>query len=109
MHYLYLIIAIVAEVVATSTLKATDEFTRLWPSIIVTAGYFISFYFMTLSLRVIPVGISYAVWSGVGIVLVSIISVFAYNQTLDVPAIFGMGLIIAGVIVINTLSKSIIH
>jgi len=109
MHYVYLIIAIMSEVTATSTLKATNEFTRLWPSVIVVLGYAISFYFLTLSLRIISVGIAYAIWSGIGIVLVSIIAVFLYKQVLDGPAIAGIGLIIAGVIVINVFSKSVVH
>ena len=109
MTYLYLAIAIVAEVAATSALKASEEFTNLIPSIIVVVGYGIAFYFMTLVLRVIPVGITYAVWSGLGIVLVAIVSFFLYKQTPDFPAIIGMGLIISGVVVINVFSKTISH
>ena len=109
MTYLYLAIAIIAEVAATSALKASEEFTRLIPSIIVVVGYGVAFYFMTLVLRVIPIGITYAVWSGLGIVLVTIVGFFLYKQTLDIPAIIGMGLIVSGVIVINVFSKTISH
>ena len=108
-HWLALAIAIVAEVIGTTALKASNEFTRLWPSLIVVAGYGTAFYFMALSMRVLPVGIMYAIWSGMGIVLVSIIGWVVYRQALDVPAIIGMGLIIAGAIVINVFSKSVVH
>lgn len=106
MTYFYLFLAIVFEVMATSALKASEEFTRLVPSIIVVVGYLFSLYLMTLVLRVIPVGITYAIWSGLGIVLVTIVSYFVYKQTLDIAAIIGMGLIISGVIVIHVFSKS---
>ena len=109
MAYLYLAVAIVAEVVATSALKASAEFTKLLPSLIVVIGYGISFYCLALVLRTIPVGITYAIWSGVGIVLVSIIGALIYQQIPDLPALVGMGLIIAGVIVIHSFSKNIIH
>ena len=109
MAYIYLAVAIVAEVVATSALKASAEFTKLLPSLIVVIGYGISFYCLALVLRTIPVGITYAIWSGVGIVLVSIIGALIYQQIPDLPALVGMGLIIAGVIVIHSFSKNIIH
>ncbi len=108
-HWIALAIAIVAEVIATTALKASNEFTRLVPSIIVVAGYGTAFYFMAISMRVLPVGIMYAIWSGMGIVLVSIIGWLVYKQTLDLPSMIGMGLIIAGVIVINLFSKSVGH
>lgn len=108
-HWIALTIAIIAETIATTSLKATEEFTRLWPSVIVVVGYGIAFYFMTISLRVLPVGIMYAVWSGCGIVLVSIIGWLLYKQALDLPAIIGIALIIAGVVVINLFSKSVAH
>jgi small multidrug resistance pump len=107
MTYTYLAIAIVAEVVATSSLKASAEFTRLIPSLIVVTGYGVSFYFLTLTLRVIPVGITYAIWSGLGIILVTLAGVFLYKQMPDTPAVIGMGLIVAGVVVINVFSKTI--
>lgn len=109
MAYLYLAIAIIAEVVATSALKASDEFSRLYPSLVVVAGYGLAFYFMTLALRTIPVGITYAIWSGVGIVLITIAGAYLYKQIPDTPAIIGMGLIISGVLVIHVFSNAINH
>ena len=109
MTYLYLAIAIVAEVIATSFLKSCDGFTRLWPSIVVLVGYAFAFYFLSLTLRSLSVGIVYAIWSGAGIVLVSIIAWNFFGQKLDVPAIIGIALIIAGVAVINLFSKSVAH
>lgn len=108
-HYLFLFIAIVAETVATSMLKSTEEFTRLWPSVGVIVGYVVAFYFLSLALRVLPVGVAYAIWSSVGIVLVSLVAFLVYKQRLDLPALLGMGLIIAGVLVINLFSKSVSH
>ena len=109
MAYFYLAIAIVAEVIATSALKASTEFTKLVPSILVVVGYAVAFYFLTLVLRTIPVGISYAIWSGLGIVLITLVGIFFYKEIPDVPALMGMGLIIAGVIVINLFSKTTAH
>ncbi len=108
-QYLYLAVAILAEVIATSALKASNEFSRLWPSVIVVLGYGVAFYFLTLCLRTIPVGIAYAIWSGLGIVLVAIIAYFLYDQKLDAPALVGIGLILSGVLVINLLSKTSGH
>jgi small multidrug resistance pump len=109
MSYLYLGIAIFSEVIATAALKSSDEFTRLIPSLIVAAGYASAFFFLTLTLRTIPVGIAYAVWAGCGIVLICAISWIIFKQSLDGPAIFGMVLIATGVIVINAFSGSIYH
>ena len=109
MTYLYLAIAIIAEVTATSALKASDEFTRLIPSTIVIIGYGAAFYFLTLVLRVVPIGITYAVWSGLGIVFVAVVGFFLYKQTPDIPAIIGTSLIISGVVVIHVFSKTISH
>jgi len=108
-HWLAISIAIIAEVIATTSLKASNEFTRFWPSVLVVIGYGTAFYFMTISLRVLPVGIMYAIWSGVGIVSISLLGWLVYRQTLDTPAMLGMGLIIAGVVVINVFSKSVAH
>lgn len=108
-NYLYLGIAIVAEVIATSALKTSDGFSRLVPSLVVLVGYGIAFYFLSLTLRTIPTGIAYAIWSGVGIVLISMIGWVWFKQSLDTPAIIGMSLIIAGVVVVNVFSKSISH
>ena len=109
MNWLFLSIAIVAEVIATSALKAADGFTRLGPSLVVIAGYGIAFYFLSLALRGIPVGVAYAVWSGVGIVLISVIGWLAFGQTLDAAAVFGIGLIMSGVIVLNVFSRTPVH
>jgi len=109
MAYFYLAIAIIAEVAATSALKASAEFTRLVPSLIVIVGYGIAFYCMTLVLRSIPVGITYAVWAGLGIVLVTIVGAILYKEIPDLPAVIGIGLIIAGVVVINVYSNTIGH
>jgi len=109
MNWIYLCIAIVAEVIATTALKASDGFSRPGPSALVVAGYGIAFYCLSLTLRAIPVGIVYAVWSGVGIVLITLIAWLLYGQKLDAPALFGIGLIIAGVIVLNVFSRSVSH
>ena len=106
MHWLHLAIAIVAEVIATSALKAAAGFTRPLPSLVVVAGYGLAFYFLSLTLRVIPMGVAYAVWSAVGIALVSLIGWLVYDQRLDAPALLGMGLIIAGVAVIQLFSRT---
>ncbi|HTJ65431.1 MAG TPA: SMR family transporter [Alphaproteobacteria bacterium] len=104
--YIYLAIAILVEVTGTSALKASEGFTRLWPSLIVVVSYAVSFFFMSLTLKSIPVGISYAIWSGVGIVMITVVAWFLYKQALDVPALIGMGLIVAGVAVINLFSNT---
>ena len=109
MAYLYLAVAIITEVAATSALKASVEFTKLFPSLIVVLGYGASFYFMTLVLRTIPIGITYAVWSGLGIVLLAIAGAFLYKEIPDMPAMIGMGLIILGVVVIHVFSKTAGH
>ena len=107
--YLYLGAAIVAEVIATSLLKTSQGFTRLWPSVATVIGYAISFYCLAHTLGSVPTGVAYAIWSGVGIVLISLIAWWVFGQTLDVPALIGMGLIVAGVVVINLFSKSVAH
>jgi small multidrug resistance pump len=107
--YLYLGFAIVAEVIGTTALKASDSFTRPLPSLITVSCYALSFYLLTFSLRVLPTGIAYAIWSGVGIVLISIVSWLYFKQSLDLAAIAGLALIIAGVLVINLFSKSVGH
>ena len=109
MSYFYLAIAIVAEVIATSALKASDEFSKTLPSITVIVGYAVSFYFLALVLKVIPLGVAYAIWSGLGIVLVALVGLVVFDQTLDAAAIIGMSLIIAGVIVMNVFSGSVGH
>jgi small multidrug resistance pump len=104
MQWLYLSIAILAEVVATSSLKAAEGFTRLTPSLIVVFGYGTAFYFLSLTLRTMQVGTAYAIWSGVGTVIISLVAWLLYNQKLDAPSILGMPLIISGVIIIKFLS-----
>ena len=108
-HYLYLIGAIVFETVGTSALKASEGFTRLGPSILVIAGYGVSFYLLSLTLSVIPVGIAYAVWSALGVVLITLIGWVVFGQRLDPPALVGLGLIILGVVVLQVFSKSTGH
>ena len=109
MTYVYLAIAIISEVAATSALKASLSFTKWLPSLVVVVGYSLAFYFMTLVLRTLPIGITYAIWSGVGIVLVAVVGAFMYQQIPDVPAMIGMGLIISGVVVIHLFSKTVAH
>ena len=104
MQWLYLSIAILAEVIATSSLKAAEGFTRLIPSLIVVFGYGTAFYFLSLTLRTMHVGTAYAIWSGVGTVIISIVAWLLYNQKLDAPSILGMALIISGVVIIKFLS-----
>lgn len=108
-QWLYLGIAIVAEVIATSFLKSSEGFTRLWPSIIVAIGYGVAFYFLALTLKTMPVGIAYAVWAGLGITLIALVGWIAFGQTLDLLAIIGIGLIVAGVMVLSVFSNAISH
>ena len=108
-QWFYLVLAICSEVVATSFLKTSDGFSRLGPSLIVVVGYGVSFYFLSLTLKAIPLGIAYAVWSGVGLVLISIVGSLYHHQHLDMPAMAGIGLILVGVLVINLYSKSVAH
>ena len=108
MNWLYLAIAIVSEVIATSALKASLGFTRFVPSAIVVVGYGFAFYFLSLTLRTIPVGIAYAVWSGVGVVLITLAGWVVYDQKLDFSAIVGIVLIVAGILVLNVFHKEVI-
>ncbi|WP_438820323.1 DMT family transporter [Burkholderia lata] len=107
--YAWLAIAIVAEVIGTSALRAADGFTRLWPSLLVVAGYGIAFYCLSITLRTMPVGIIYAVWSGAGIVLITLVAMLLYRQVPDLPAVIGLGLIVSGVVVLNLFSKMQAH
>lgn len=108
-YWAILAVAIAAEVLATSALKASEEFSRFWPSVIVVVGYGIAFYCLSITLRVIPVGIAYAVWAGLGIVLIALMSWLIYGQKLDLPAVVGMAMIIGGVLVINLFSETSTH
>lgn len=109
MTYILLAAAIVAEVIATSALAKTDGFTQLWPSLLAVAGYGIAFFLLSLVTRTVPVGIVYAVWSGAGIVLVALAGWLLFGQKLDLPALVGLAMIIAGVLIINLVSKSVSH
>lgn len=107
MQWLMLFVAIVAEVIATSMLKSTEGFTRLWPSVVVVVCYEIAFILMSLSMKKLPVGIVYAVWSGVGVALITLVAWFFLGQTLDAAGLAGLALIVGGVVVINVFSKSL--
>ena len=109
MNWLYLAIAIVAEVIATSALKASEGFTRTIPSTLVVIGYGVAFYMLSLTLRSIPMGVVYAIWSGAGIVLITLVGYFLFKQRLDLPALVGIGLIVAGVLVMQLFSKTTSH
>ncbi len=109
MGYLYLAIAVIAEVIGTGALKASEEFSKPLPSVLVVLGYGTAFYFLSLVLKTIPIGIAYAIWAGMGIVLIAIVGVVFFGQKLDFPAIVGMLLIISGVVVMNVFSKSVSH
>lgn len=109
MAYIYLLVAIVAEVLGTVALKSSQEFTRFWPSVAVVVGYVVAFYMLTLVLRTIPVGIAYAFWAGLGIVLVTLIGVVVFKERLDLPAIVGLAMIIGGVVVIQVFSNVSAH
>ncbi|QDE29558.1 DMT family transporter [Shewanella polaris] len=107
--WIFLSVAILTEVLATSALKASDGFSKLAPSIVVVVGYVLSFYFLSLALKSIPVGIAYATWAGLGIVLITVIAWVMYGQKLDVGALVGMTLILAGVVVMNLFSSVTPH
>jgi small multidrug resistance pump len=107
MAYVYLLIAIVAEVIATNALKATDSFTKLGPSVIVVIGYGIAFYCLSLVLKTLPIGVAYAIWSGLGIVLVTLLAAYIFKQVPDLPAMIGIFLIVSGVVVIHLYSDNL--
>jgi len=109
MQWIYLAVAIVSEVIGTSALKASEGFSRLWPSAIVVVGYASAFYFLSVTLKTIPVGVAYAIWSGVGVALIALIAWVFYGQVLDLPAIIGLLLIVAGVVVLNLFSNTVSH
>ena len=107
--YSLLVIAIIFEVLGTSAMQAAQHFTRLGPTLVMIACYAVAFFFLSWSLRYVPVGIAYAIWSGLGIVLISLVGFVAFGQKLDLAAVVGLGLIIAGVLVLNLFSKSTFH
>ena len=108
-HYLYLILAVAAETIGTSALQASQQFTRLVPSVLVVVGYALSFYLLALVLKAMPVGIVYAIWSGLGIVFIALIGLVVFGQRLDLPAILGLAMIIGGIAIINLFSGSTSH
>ena len=109
MHYLWLVLAILAETLGTTALQASDQFTRFWPSVAVVVSYGIAFYFLGLTLKYMPVGIVYAVWSGLGIVCIAGIGYVLFGQKLDAPALLGLGLILCGILIIHLFSNSTTH
>ncbi|MDR5884378.1 multidrug efflux SMR transporter [Vreelandella janggokensis] len=109
MTFVYLVLAIIAEVIATSALKASMGFTRPLPSLLVVGGYGMAFYLLSLVLRSLPVGITYAIWAGLGIVLVTLVGIVVFGEKPDVPAVVGIGLIVAGVVTLQVFSKMSVH
>ena len=109
MPYLILALAILAETIGTTALQASQQFTRFWPSVLVVVAYALSFWLLSLTLKTMPVGVVYAIWSGLGIVLIALIGLTIFGQKLDLPAILGMGLILTGILVIHLFSKTAPH
>lgn len=107
--YIFLICAIAMETIGTTALQASQQFTRLIPSVVVVAGYALSFYLLAMALKTIPVGIAYAIWSGLGIVFIAAIGYALFGQKLDLPAILGMALILIGILIIHLFSGSAPH
>ena len=108
-HYVYLLLAVAAETIGTTALQASQQFSKLLPSVIVVLAYAVSFYLLALTLKVMPVGVMYAIWSGLGIVFIAVIAWIIFGQKLDAPAIIGMSMIVAGIIVINLFSNTATH
>ncbi|MCJ8500847.1 DMT family transporter [Desulfatitalea alkaliphila] len=108
-QWVFLAMAILSEVIGTSALKAAAGFTRLWPSLIVVVGYASAFYFLSLTLKTIPVGVAYAIWAGAGVALIALIAWVFMGQALDIAGIVGLALIVAGVVVLNLFSKTVSH
>ncbi|MBF58232.1 multidrug efflux SMR transporter [Halomonas sp. FeN2] len=109
MTFVYLVLAIVAEVIATSALKASMGFTRPLPSVVVVVGYGLAFYLLSLVLRTLPVGVAYAIWAGLGIVLVTLVGIVVFGEKPDLPAVVGISLIVAGVVMLQVFSKMNVH
>ncbi|EEX10825.1 multidrug transporter EmrE [Ruegeria lacuscaerulensis ITI-1157] len=107
--YLILLMAVVAETIGTTALQASQQFTRFWPSVLVVVGYGVAFYLMALTLKVMPVGIVYAIWSGLGITLIALIGFVVFGQRLDWPAVLGLAMILGGILVIHLFSRSGVH
>ena len=109
LHYLYLIVAVAFETIGTSALQASQQFTRFWPSVLVVVAYLVSFYLMALTLKFMPVGVVYAIWSGLGIFLIAIIGFVVFGQRLDWPAVIGLTFILSGILIIHLFSKTAGH
>ncbi len=109
MSYLYLAIAVIFEIIGTARLQASQQFTKPKPLILTAVGYATAFYFLSLVLRTMPVGIAYALWSGFGMILITIVGLFWFGQRLDWPAVVGLTLILAGVVTINLFSETVVH
>lgn len=109
LHYIYLICAVIAETIGTASMQASQQFTKPLPSLLVVISYAISFYLLSLTLKFMPVGVVYAIWSGLGIVLIALIGLAVFGQKLDLPAVIGLGMIIAGIMVINLFSSTTSH
>ena len=109
LHYIYLIVAVAAETIGTTALQASNQFTRVGPTVIVVLAYGVAFYFLGVALKYIPVGIAYALWSGLGIVLIALIGLTVFGQTLDAAAVLGLAMIIGGIVVIQVFSGSATH
>ncbi len=109
MGYVYLTLAIIAEVIGTTAMKASDQFTKLGPSLLVILGYGAAFYFLSLVLKTVPIGVAYAIWAGAGIVLIALVGAVLFKQIPDTPALIGMALIVSGVLVINLFSNTTTH
>lgn len=109
LHYIFLIFAIIAETIGTTALQASQQFTRFWPSVLVVIAYGLSFYLLAQTLRVMPVGVVYAMWSGLGIVMIAAIGYVVFGQRLDLPAVIGIGMILCGILVIHLFSKTSPH
>ena len=109
LHYIFLIFAIIAETIGTTALQASQQFTRFWPSVLVVIAYGLSFYLLAQTLRVMPVGVVYAMWSGLGIVMIAAIGYLVFGQRLDLPAVVGTGMILCGILVIHLFSKTSPH
>ncbi len=109
LHYVYLILAVVAETIGTSALQASQQFTRLWPSVLVILAYAISFYLLAQTLKFMPVGVVYALWSGLGILFIALIGFLVFHQTLDLPAILGLTMIVGGIAIIHLFSSTSTH
>ena len=107
--WIYLTLAIFSEVMATASLKSTEGFTKLWPSVLVLVGYSAAFYFLSLTLDTIPIGVAYAIWSGVGVAAITLVSIFLFDQKIDIAGFIGIGLIVAGVIVLRLFSESAVE